>query len=64
MQDARSMAFIYALGQENVTISGQGTIDGNESVFYGDDSGYHIEGSLLSQSSAPAIGGCKASDHQ
>lgn len=38
-------AFIYALGQENVTISGQGTIDGNESVFYGDDSGYHIEGS-------------------
>ncbi len=26
-------AFIYALGQENVTISGQGTIDGNESVF-------------------------------
>ena len=53
-------AFIYALGQENVTISGQGTIDGNESVFYGDDSG----GFLLSQSSAPAIGGCKASDHQ
>lgn len=37
-------AFIYALDQENITISGQGTIDGNESIFYGHDSGYHIEG--------------------
>lgn len=37
-------AFIYALEQENICISGQGTIDGNESIFYGDDSGYHIEG--------------------
>lgn len=37
-------AFIYALEEENITISGQGTIDGNESIFYGDNSGYHIEG--------------------
>ncbi|MDO5417994.1 MAG: glycosyl hydrolase family 28 protein [Lachnospiraceae bacterium] len=36
--------FIYALEQENITISGHGTIDGNESIFYGEDSGYHIEG--------------------
>ena len=38
-------AFIYALGEENVVISGHGTIDGNEEVFYGMDAGYHIEGS-------------------
>ena len=38
-------AFIYALGQENISITGHGRIDGNESIFYGDDSGYHIEGS-------------------
>lgn len=38
-------AFIYALGEENVVISGYGTIDGNEEVFYGMDAGYHIEGS-------------------
>lgn len=37
-------AFIYALNQENIGISGGGTIDANESIFYGDDSGYHIEG--------------------
>ena len=37
-------AFIYALEEENITISGQGTIDGNESIFYVDNSGYHIEG--------------------
>lgn len=37
-------AFIYGLGQENVSISGFGTIDANESIFYGHDSGYHIEG--------------------
>lgn len=36
--------FIYALEQENICISGQGTIDANESIFYGEDSGYHIEG--------------------
>lgn len=38
-------AFIYALSAENVVISGHGTIDGNESMFYGTDAHYHIEGS-------------------
>lgn len=38
-------AFIYAMDEEDISISGSGTIDANESMFYGDDSGYHIEGS-------------------
>ena len=38
-------AFIYAYKEEDIRISGGGTIDANESMFYGDDSGYHIEGS-------------------
>lgn len=38
-------AFIYAKSAENVVISGHGTIDGNEEMFYGTDVGYHIEGS-------------------
>ena len=38
-------AFIYALSAENVVISGHGTIDGNEAMFYGADTKYHIEGS-------------------
>ncbi len=37
--------FLYARDAEFLTISGQGKIDGNESIFYGEDSGYHIEGS-------------------
>lgn len=38
-------AFIYAKSAENIVISGHGTIDGNEEIFYGTDVGYHIEGS-------------------
>lgn len=38
-------AFVYAKSAENVVISGHGTIDGNEEIFYGTDAGYHIEGS-------------------
>lgn len=38
-------AFLYAKSAEDVVISGYGTIDGNEEIFYGTDSGYHIEGS-------------------
>lgn len=37
-------AFIHGVGQEHVTLSGFGTIDANEVMFYGHDSGYHIEG--------------------
>lgn len=38
-------AFIYASHEKNVSISGFGAIDGNEQMYYGTDSGYHIEGS-------------------
>lgn len=37
-------AFIYGLEEENVSITGFGTIDANEKIFYGTNSGYHIEG--------------------
>lgn len=37
-------AFIYGLNQKNVCISGYGTIDANERIFRGHNSGYHIEG--------------------
>ncbi|MDO4295986.1 MAG: glycoside hydrolase family 28 protein [bacterium] len=37
-------AFLYGFDQENVAITGFGTIDANEKIFYGDNSGYHIEG--------------------
>ncbi|WP_243109949.1 glycosyl hydrolase family 28 protein [Clostridium sp. E02] len=38
-------AFLYGYDQVNVAITGFGTIDANEKMFYGDNSGYHIEGS-------------------
>lgn len=37
-------AFLYCCDAENVRITGYGTIDGNEEMYYGTDSGYHIEG--------------------
>lgn len=40
------LVFIHAHGQQNIAITGQGTIDGNEAIFYGDDNPYHIEGSF------------------
>lgn len=38
-------AFIHAYQQENVAITGLGTIDGNEAIFHGEENQYHIEGS-------------------
>jgi polygalacturonase len=38
-------AFVLAIDAENISITGEGAIDGNEPIFHGDDSGYHIEGS-------------------
>ena len=35
--------FIYATG-ENIRITGYGAIDGNESIYYGTETRYHIEG--------------------
>lgn len=36
--------FIYAKGGENIRITGFGTIDGSEELYYGVQSQYHIEG--------------------
>ena len=36
--------FIYSRDTENVSITGPGTIDGNEEVFYGEVTHWHIEG--------------------
>lgn len=36
--------FIYAKGCKNISISGKGIIDGNEEIFYGNVSKYHIDG--------------------
>jgi hypothetical protein len=38
-------AFITGFGQKNVSVTGGGSIDANEKIFYGTNSGYHIEGS-------------------
>lgn len=45
--------FIYGMSEEHVTLSGHGIIDANESMFYGHDSGYHIEGTYYPR--VPAI---------
>ncbi|WP_243002664.1 glycoside hydrolase family 28 protein [Lachnotalea glycerini] len=37
-------AFITGFHQKNVSVTGFGTIDANEKIFYGTNSGYHIEG--------------------
>lgn len=37
-------AFLTGFHQFNVSVTGFGTIDANEKIFYGTNSGYHIEG--------------------
>ena len=41
---APTLYFIYAHDQENVAITGLGKIDGNETIFYGPENKYHIDG--------------------
>lgn len=36
--------FIYAKDAENISITGQGAVDGSEEIFYGTQSEYHIDG--------------------
>ena len=36
--------FVYAAGGKNIRITGGGTIDGNEEIYYGNVTQYHIEG--------------------
>lgn len=38
--------YIYCKGAENISITGEGVIDGNEEAFYGEVNKYHIEGSF------------------
>lgn len=38
--------FLYAKDCRNVAVTGFGTIDGNEEIFYGDATRWHIEGSF------------------
>lgn len=41
-----SKYFIYGLDLENVTLDGEGVIDGSEELFYGTITKYHIEGAF------------------
>ncbi len=45
-QGCPSMFFIYAKDETNVTVSGKGIIDGNEEIFYGKITSWHIDGSF------------------
>lgn len=38
--------FIYAKDKENISIMGEGIIDGNEEIFYGNITKWHIEGAF------------------
>lgn len=38
--------FIYARDAKNISIEGEGTIDGNEEIFYGKQTEWHIEGAF------------------
>ena len=41
-----TLFFLYAKDASNVTISGTGSIDGNEEIFYGEVTDWHIDGSF------------------
>ncbi|MGM9971796.1 MAG: hypothetical protein ACI35W_05250 [Anaeroplasmataceae bacterium] len=41
-----SKYFIYAYNETNISIEGMGIIDGNEEIFYGNVTPYHIEGAF------------------
>lgn len=41
-----TLFFIYAKDSEHVSITGKGTIDGNEEIFYGTVTPWHIDGSF------------------
>lgn len=41
-----SLFFLYAKDGSNITVSGKGTIDGNEEIFYGEITKWHIDGSF------------------
>jgi polygalacturonase len=41
-----SRYFLYAVGEKNIGLEGEGTIDGNEEVYYGTVTKWHIEGAF------------------
>lgn len=41
-----TLYFIYGKDAENISITGFGTIDGNEKIFYGTETKWHIDGSF------------------
>lgn len=41
-----SQYFVYAVNAENISIIGEGKIDGNEEIFYGNITKWHIEGAF------------------
>lgn len=45
-QGCPTLFFLYAKDENNITLSGQGTIDGNEEIFYGEITPWHIDGSF------------------
>ena len=47
---APSHYFLYCKDMENIAVTGFGTIDGNESVFYGEITKWHIEGAFYPRS--------------
>lgn len=41
-----TLYFLYAKNEENISIAGDGVIDGNEEIFYGKVTKWHIEGAF------------------
>ncbi|MCR4867645.1 MAG: glycoside hydrolase family 28 protein [Lachnospiraceae bacterium] len=45
-QGCPTLFFLYAKDEDNISLSGEGTIDGNEEIFYGEITPWHIDGSF------------------
>lgn len=54
-----SKYFIYALNEENIGIDGKGIIDGNDKIFYGTITKWHIEGAYYPRIPLIYFEGCK-----
>lgn len=51
--------FIFGVNKKNVSITGNGIIDGNEEIFYGKSSNYHIDGYFYPRVPLIYLIGCK-----
>lgn len=54
-----SMYFIFANGKKNIKITGSGSIDGNEEIFYGNVTKWHIEGAFYPRVPLLCLEGCQ-----